>query len=293
MRRRNVELRVGFLVIAAIVVMTTWLLFLKEFKFSADTFTVTVDFPSAAGLKPGAGVSILGVNRGKVRSVLLLQDRVRVELEIEEGTFLAEDARFTLLTDIFNPTQVRVLQGRATMPLVHTKLQRGDAGVDLGTLMSQGADLVASLGRLSARLDSLSGNGRLERLAGDLEGGVKELRAWTTESRGATRSLLERLDRLTGDLNGFIDDTRAPAGEAVANLGAAAARADTLAADLGQLTRSLTRLSESLESDQGSIGKAINSPVLHDSLMITVSRLDSLITEIRANPKKFVHFSLF
>ena len=79
----------------------------------------------------------------------------------------------------------------------------------------------------------------------------------------------------------------------MANLGAAAARADTLAADLGQLTRSLTRLSESLESDQGSIGKAINSPVLHDSLMITVSRLDSLITEIRANPKKFVHFSLF
>ena len=293
MRPRNVELRVGVLVIVAIVAITSWLLFLKEFKFNTASFPVIVDFPHATGLKAGAGVDILGVNRGKVRAVELLRDRVRVELEVEAGTFLSADTRFQLVTDLFNPTVVRIVPGSAMEALDTEAVQPGDGGVDLGDLMRQSAGLVSSMASLTARLDSLSADGRLDRLAGDLEAGVRELRDWTAESRRGTREVLEGVDRLTANLNGFLDETRQPAGETLATLGQAAAHADSLSGDLARLTRSLTRLSEGLESGEGSLGRALNSPVLHDSVLLAVSRLDSLISEIKANPKKFVHFSLF
>jgi hypothetical protein len=100
------------LVILAIVATTTWLLFLKEFKFSVATFPLTVEFQQVAGIKAGAPVEILGVNRGKVRSVELMQDRVRVAIEIEQGTFIGEDARVLLVTDLFDPTSLRIVPGR-------------------------------------------------------------------------------------------------------------------------------------------------------------------------------------
>jgi phospholipid/cholesterol/gamma-HCH transport system substrate-binding protein len=291
--RRNVELRVGVLVILAIVTLSTWLLFLKEFKFRTATFPVTVDFAQAGGLKRGAEVLARGVVRGKVREVRLMQDRVRVVLEVEEGTFLGEDARFELKADPINPTGVRIFPGSSVEALDIQGIHLGSTGVDMNALVRQGAGLVKSMDALAARLDSLSSGGRLERLAGDIEGGVAELRGWAEESRVGTRDLLTRLDRLTVDLNEFVGEIREPAGEAVAALGHAAARTDSLTADLGDLTESLSRLTEGLEQGEGSLGKLIASPALHDSIAVTVERLDSLIGEIMENPKKYISFELF
>ena len=291
--RSNVELRVGLLVILAIVAMTTWLLFLKEFKFSVATFPLTVEFEDVAGIKPGAPVEILGVNRGKVRSVDLMQDRVRVALEIEQGTFVGEDARVLLVTDLFDPTSLRIVPGRSMTAVQPGAHLRGESGADLAVLMREGGELVGSLAALAARLDSLSGGGRLDSLTVNLEGGVRELRAWTAESRVQTRAVLERVDGLTANLDRFLDENAEPVSRTVTDMGRAAQRADSLATDLSRLTQSLNRISERLEAGEGTLGKALASPALHDSLVHTVSRLDALIAEIKANPKKFVSFSLF
>jgi phospholipid/cholesterol/gamma-HCH transport system substrate-binding protein len=291
--KSTVELRVGLLVILAIVATTTWLLFLKEFKFSVATFPIQVEFTQVAGLKPGAPVEILGVNRGKVRSVDLMQDHVRVTLEIEQGTFVGEDARALLVTDLFDPASVRIVPGRSTTALAPGASLSGSNNTDLAVMMSEGAELVSSLSALAARLDSLSGGGRLDSLAANVEGGVRELRAWTAESRVQTRAVLTRVDGLTANLDRFLDENAEPVSRTVADLGQAALRADTLATDLSQLARSLARISEGLEAGEGSLGKAIASPALHDSLMQTVARLDSLVAAIMANPKKFISFSLF
>jgi phospholipid/cholesterol/gamma-HCH transport system substrate-binding protein len=291
--RSNVELRVGLLVILAIVATATWLLFLKEFKFSVATFPLTVEFTQVAGLKPGAPVEILGVERGKVRAVELMQDRVRVALEIEQGTFVGEDARVLLVTDLFDPTSLRIVPGRSLTAVKPGAHLRGESGADLAILMREGAELVGSLSSLAARLDSLSSGGRLDSLAVNLEGGVRELRAWTAESRAQTRAVLTRVDGLTADLDRFLDENAEPVSRTVADMGQAAQRADSLATDLTQLTRSLNRISERLEAGEGTLGKTLASPALHDSLLHTVGRLDALIAEIKANPKKFVSFSLF
>ncbi len=293
MPRRNVELRVGILVILAIVTLSAWLLFLKEFKFRTATYPVTVDFAQTGGLKRGAEVLVRGVVRGKVSQVQLRQDRVRVTLEIEEGTFLGRDARFKLKSDLINPTGIRLFPGDSNEALDVESIHEGSTGVDMSALVRQGANLVKSMDTLVARLDSLSAGGRLERLATSIEDGVAELNAWTAESRVGTRDLIDRLDRLSRNVDGFVGEIREPAGEAVVALGNAAARTDSLAADLGVLTESLARLTKGLEEGEGSLGKLMASPALHDSIAVTVERLDSLIGEIMENPKKYISFELF
>jgi len=48
-----------------------------------------------------------------------------------------------------------------------------------------------------------------------------------------------------------------------------------------------------LDSDKSSIGKLINEDEVYNNLNLSIESLNSLISDIKANPKKYVHFSVF
>jgi phospholipid/cholesterol/gamma-HCH transport system substrate-binding protein len=48
-----------------------------------------------------------------------------------------------------------------------------------------------------------------------------------------------------------------------------------------------------MESQEGTVGKLLGDRQLYDRLLKTTAGLDSLITDIKANPKKYVHVSVF
>ena len=48
-----------------------------------------------------------------------------------------------------------------------------------------------------------------------------------------------------------------------------------------------------LDSDKSTIGKLINEDEVYNNLNSSIESLNSLISDIKANPKKYVHFSVF
>jgi phospholipid/cholesterol/gamma-HCH transport system substrate-binding protein len=55
-------------------------------------YNVYADFPTVAGLKIGDPVEIAGVKVGRVNSIGLADDRARLELSLNDGVKLQEDA---------------------------------------------------------------------------------------------------------------------------------------------------------------------------------------------------------
>ena len=55
-------------------------------------YNVYADFPSVAGLKLGDPVEIAGVKVGRVEAIKLAADRARLELRLNDGVKLQEDA---------------------------------------------------------------------------------------------------------------------------------------------------------------------------------------------------------
>ena len=75
---------VTFAVLA--VLMVVWAFTnVVRFDFIDRPYTVTVEFQSSPGLHPGFEVDYLGVRIGKIDSVRLAGDRVRVKLDIDKG----------------------------------------------------------------------------------------------------------------------------------------------------------------------------------------------------------------
>lgn len=52
-------------------------------------------------------------------------------------------------------------------------------------------------------------------------------------------------------------------------------------------------LTAKLNSNEGSLGLLMNDPSLYNNLTSTMSSADSLLTNLRQHPKRYVHFSLF
>jgi phospholipid/cholesterol/gamma-HCH transport system substrate-binding protein len=52
-------------------------------------------------------------------------------------------------------------------------------------------------------------------------------------------------------------------------------------------------LMNQIQSPQGSLGLLMRDPGLYNNMNHTVQSADSLVTDLKANPKRYVHFSIF
>ena len=71
-----------------------------------------------------------------------------------------------------------------------------------------------------------------------------------------------------------------------ADLKATVAKVDGAVAEVKQLLAAAN-------STDGTLGKLINDKSLYDDINHTVNSADSLLIDLKANPKRYVHFSLF
>ena len=63
--------------------------------------------------------------------------------------------------------------------------------------------------------------------------------------------------------------------------------------DLGSAVGNLSQILESLQKGESSLGKLITKDDLHQSLEETNAQIQLLLEDMRLNPKRYVHFSLF
>ena len=50
---------------------------------------------------------------------------------------------------------------------------------------------------------------------------------------------------------------------------------------------------EQMQNPNGTLGKLMSDPSIYNNLNHTVQSADSLVTDLKAHPKRYVHFSVF
>ena len=62
---------------------------------------------------------------------------------------------------------------------------------------------------------------------------------------------------------------------------------------LNQSLASLSALLEDIEQGKGSVGKILKDEKLYDNIEGATAQLEALLQDMKLNPKRYVHFSLF
>ncbi len=213
-RARAMEVKVGGLILTAVLLVVGFLILLGDFKCK-EQVSLDVDFPTSADLKTGAPVKVSGVTVGKVAVVDLWGGRpdpenddrpvgVRVTLKVEPSAaaLLRADASFRITTlGILGEKYVEIFPGTPDSPPRGT--DRPFVGVGPMNLDAVGADASSLVADATLLL-------RENRQA--IKGAIESIRSLAThadevlqENREPLKATMTNLERLS---RGLAEGTR-------------------------------------------------------------------------------------
>ena len=140
MEKTRLELVVGAFVLVGILCLGYLSIKLGKLEvIGGDLYEVDAQFNTASGLKPGATVEIAGVEVGRVKSIVLKDDRAMVKLGIDKETKLYTDTIASIKTrGIIGEKFLALSPGGGGEALKAGDMIRDtESGLDLEELVSQ------------------------------------------------------------------------------------------------------------------------------------------------------------
>jgi len=291
MRDISIEIKVGMVVIAALVILLYGIIWVKGYQFTVGHYDYTALFPQVGSLAVGDPVSVLGVRKGEVKSIKLSADQVSVTMSLASDVELKTDARAAVVNaGLMGERYVEINPGKAGERLDLKKPLQGTYDTGIPEVMAMMGDVLGQVKRLVAVMEGTFGEtGKAEairQIIDDLQSTTGKLNAFMEANEAKLSQSADNLSLVAESLHSFIDSNSAALNETVQNFAEASEDFKELSAQVHSLT---TKISEG----QGTLGKVVADDSLYSDLRRTLVNLDSLITDFKEHPKKYVKVSVF
>jgi len=290
MKRRD-EVTVGILLTVAVIVLIIGTLWLVRGGVRRG-YPLHTRFLWGANLKQGQAVMLAGVTVGFVDEVKLNDaGYLDVDLSIQKKYKVPRTARAEVYpVGIFGDVAV-ALKPTGPSP---SAFQPGD------TIPSQAS--TGGLDALQARADTITGS--LSRVTRALEtefiqtGGLRDLRETVASVNRLTRDVQSMIVQQNRNLSTTLASVRGAVDSAqlaatVRSFRSTSASADSLMQRLSSNTTQLQGILARLERGEGTAGKLMTDDSLYRDTRSLLTHIDSLVTDFKANPKKYINLRIF
>lgn len=296
MKRISKEVQIAVVAIVGIVVLYAGLQFLKGLSLYSNDDTYYVSFKNISGLSPTCAVYANGYRIGVVKDIQFgygaeNKDIVAV-LGIDKRMQIPKGSSAEIESDMLGNVKLNIVLASETS----SRLAPGDTicGKQEAGLMGQVGAMLPAVEKMLPKLDSILAN----------------LNALTSDP--ALANTLHNVNRITDDLtvttrqlNTLMAGVNSRVPSIMEKADATLGNTQKLTANLSEVDVALTMakvnatldnvhaLTASLNSKEGTVGLLMRDPSLYWNLSNTLRDADSLMIDLKAHPKRYVHFSLF
>lgn len=294
MKRRN-EVLVGVFVTVALIVGILGTLWLSRSGLLSDTYPLYTRFRWGANLKQGQEVWLAGYAVGTVDRVELRRDGwLDVWMAIDQKYLVPDGSIAQMKTASFFGDMAINLEPPLNF---RSSVQPGDT--------IPAAPPPPTMDALLTRLDSVSRGVSDVAQAFEIqmvrEGGIQDLKGTLSATNRLVRQISQiadeqsrELSRLTRNLNRSVSAIdSAIVDSTMRNIRTTTANLAQLTADFQETRERMSALLTKVESGEGSAAKLLNDPGLYNDVRALVQRVDSLTTDFKKNPKKYINLEIF
>ena len=288
------EVLVGLIVTAAIVVTVLGSLWLARGGLSKG-YPLYAKFPWGAGLKQGQPVLLVGVNVGYVDEVELHQDGILVTtLRIQKQYNVPLTSKAAVVPNgIFGDMAVAVTPSRPDP----RSFKPGDT-IPIGPSTPGIADLTSKADSITRSVNAMTTALEREMVAG---GGIRDLRNTIAATNRMVNEFAavasEQSRQLTATMTALRRATTAidPAkvDSTITNFRTASSNMAAMSADLKATSSRLDAILAKVDSGPGSAAKLLNDPGVYNDVRGLLQRMDSLLADIKKNPKRYINVKIF
>ena len=286
------EVKIGIVGVVALVALFLGINFLKGVDLFSSSETYYISFSNTKGLAKSSSVFADGFKVGIVSDISYDFDHpgeVVVEIRTDKGLRIPKGSTAQLDEAVLGGCTLNMLLATNPREAYHP----GDTikGSDVSGLMAkvggmvpQLEEVVAKVDTLVATLNALVSNPNLPLIMQNAELVTENLNKSTAQLNTLLRN---DIPQMTG--------TFTKAGENVTALTDKMNQLDLQKTldNVNQTIGNVHSMMDKIQSPDGTLGKLMNDPSVYDNLNHTVQSADSLVSDLKAHPKRYVHFSVF
>ena len=293
MKKFSKEIQIALAAIVGVVVLYFGLHFLKGMTLFSTDNSYYVRFQDVSGLTVASPIYANGYRVGVVEDVVFNYQnpgRIIARIGIDKKLGVPAGSQAEISSDLMGNVRVELVLGTGSL------LAAGDTivGCQQQGAMGKAAAMIPDVQKMLPKLDSILAS--VNMLLAD----------------PAIANSLHHIDHLTADLAKTSQDLNALTSSLNRQMPQMLKNADGVLANTNQLTASLNQLdiattmvsvnttlknveqmTATLNSKEGTLGLLLRDPSLYTNLNATMMHADSLMIDLKAHPKRYVHFSVF
>lgn len=292
------EFTIGICVLIALVILFFGIDYLKGINMFKPANFYYASYENVAGLEIAAPVTIDGYKVGQVHEINFNYEnpgKIKVLLALDKQLMVPEDSKASIEVGLLGSSSIALSLGQSSKMI--------EVGGDIPTHTTGGLmsalsnDIMPQINSILPKVDSLLYNLNL------------------VVANPALHSSIERLDLITSNITDVttglnsVMNTQVPvilnnAGSITTNLDTITANLTYLSAQLkalplqstmnnvDEITTNLVSVSNQLNSKNGTLGMLMNDPELYNRLNQVSADIDSLIVDLKKNPKRYISIKL-
>ncbi len=293
MKKRD-EVLVGLLLIGTIAIAVVGSLWLARGGLSKG-YPLYAKFPWGAGLKQGQPVWLVGVTVGYVDGVELKQNGILITtLRITDDYKVPLGSKATVVPNgIFGDMAVALTPEQPNP----RSFNEGDT-VPVGPTTPGIAQITAKADSIARSVNTVTTALQQEMVAA---GGLRDMRqaiAGTNRLIADFSSIAaEQSRQLSATMTSLrraasaVDPTKVDS--TITNIQTASANMAAMSADLKATSAKLDLILAKVDSGNGSAAKLLNDPGVYNDVRGLLARMDSLIADVKRNPKRYINVKVF
>lgn len=299
------EVKIGIFAVAILLCSWAGVRFLSGLDVFSRNKVYYANYNAVSGVQIASPVMIRGVKVGQVSAITLdptKETSVELTLSVKRQYAIPSDSHAKIASNgLLGGKCVELILGTSAEPLANNAVIATAEDPDLMSMAgSELEELKLKINEVVSSLTTTLGN----------------VNALIESNQKSINGVMTHLDSVTGSLDGVLSERKGELKELISNLaqfaealGRNSEKIDTVMmnvntisgqfaeADIaGNLQTTLSKLNTLLESfseGDGTASKLLNDKELYDNLTAASANLSSLLADLEANPKRYVHFSLF
>ena len=298
MKRRN-EVSVGILITVAVVVLVLGTLWLARGKLKPG-YPLYTRFAWGQNLKQGQPVLLAGVSVGYVGDVNLRRNGfLDVMLRIDDQYTVPKGSTASVKpVGVFGDVAV-ALTPPAVVPEASyapgDTVAPGPASADIGQIMSRvdtiGVTLSVLMHSLQQQIVEAGTLKDINRTVASTAALSVQLQKVLTEQNQNLTQTMESFRAAAGHLSNIADSAQIDA--AIKNLRQTSENGARLVANLDSTNTEIRKLVALAQNGNGTLGRLLTDTSLYNDTHRLLRQLDSLVADIKANPKKYINVRIF
>ncbi|HED37441.1 MAG TPA: MCE family protein [Ignavibacteria bacterium] len=284
---RQNEFFIGLSISTAIVIIIFSVLWLGKSNFFSKGMQLNLIVENADGIQKGDEIFFRGVKIGNVVESSIIKNGALLKLRIEALDNIPHDSKFEISSfSLIGGKAIEITPGTSNQYFQPGDTVKGTVAYGVNQAISTIKDLSTKIDKLLSNLDALTGKDVKERMELTLNNLNTTILQLKNQVNGNLKNILTNVNEITANNKVNIDSLIVSLNKNSNNL---SKFLDKSSRTVKQINSLLTSINEG----RGSLGRMVKNDLLYKNLNHSIMSIDSLVSDIKQNPKKYINVSIF